>query len=112
MKESKTQYRDYNENTLPRLRRAYFRRCQDVEDMKAADESKSNPTLTSPVVSTPMSPKKVTPSQGTNPQPQTGASPGPQRGRQTSFGLPKGRDKSPGGGGGGTSLADLAHQGV
>lgn len=105
MKDSLSQYNEYSENTLPRLKRTYFRRCQEVDEIRAAEEPKpSNQTVTSPVISNPMPPGKPNPQQGTNPQPQ--ASGGPQRGRQTSIGLPKGRDRSPG-----TSLSDLAHQG-
>lgn len=36
LKESATAYADYAENTLPKLKRAYFRKCQEYEDLSLA----------------------------------------------------------------------------
>jgi len=36
LRESSIAYNEYAENTLPKLKRTYLRKCQDVEDLKAA----------------------------------------------------------------------------
>ncbi|KIO02466.1 hypothetical protein M404DRAFT_16145 [Pisolithus tinctorius Marx 270] len=36
IKDSNNAYADYAENTLPKLKRTYLRKCQEVEDLKAA----------------------------------------------------------------------------
>ncbi|EIN13461.1 RhoGAP-domain-containing protein [Punctularia strigosozonata HHB-11173 SS5] len=48
LKDSLTAYTDYAENTLPKLKRVYLKKCQDVEDYKTA-ASATSPIPTSNV---------------------------------------------------------------
>ncbi|KIM29131.1 hypothetical protein M408DRAFT_128687 [Serendipita vermifera MAFF 305830] len=114
IKISLTQYIEYAENVLPRLRRTYLKRCQEVDEWRSAGEPK--PQLTSPTISNPMSPKagmSLPPTSTNTGPPITGAGNGGgptlPRGRQSSIGIPNRRDRSPGSNT--TSFSDLAHQG-
>ncbi|CAG8529910.1 6537_t:CDS:10, partial [Acaulospora colombiana] len=60
IKSSLTQYTDYSENVLPRLKRMYIKRCQDVDELKAASDPKTS-SATSPIISNPILPKQSVP---------------------------------------------------
>jgi hypothetical protein len=109
---------EYAENVLPRLRRTYLKRSQEVDEWRSAGDPK--PTVTSPVISNPMLPKPGMPfPQASMNTGQVGISattagnPGGQaipRGRQSSSNVPTRRDRSPGSNP--TSFSDLAQQGM
>ncbi|KAH0838640.1 hypothetical protein J3R83DRAFT_6965 [Lanmaoa asiatica] len=46
LKESHSAYSDYAENTLPKLKRSYLKKCQEVEDYKLAASAPSQPPST------------------------------------------------------------------
>ncbi|PVG02244.1 RhoGAP-domain-containing protein [Serendipita vermifera] len=117
IKSSLTQYNDYSENVLPRLKRAYVKRCQEVDELKAAGDPRANST-TSPIISNPILPKPGIPfpqnspvtSQGTAVSPTNMPTGGAERGRRQSTATSQGkRDRSPSSNT--TSFSDLAQQG-
>ncbi|EPQ61103.1 RhoGAP-domain-containing protein [Gloeophyllum trabeum ATCC 11539] len=102
IKDSTNAHTDYAENTVPKLKRTYLRKCQEVEDLKLAAAAPSQPLTSQSDSSTIKSP--------TSPKP-TVTSPHPLRplDRRPSGGAPGGpRNRSPSGS---TALQDLAHQG-
>ncbi|KAG8831371.1 hypothetical protein FRC17_003252 [Serendipita sp. 399] len=110
IKNSWTQYNEYGENTLPRLKRAYFKRCQEADELRGNSIDLKAPTMTSPVLSNPAVPIQGAPlAKGSSMIAPSTSPPGGQRGRQSSVGQQQGkRDRSPSGA---TSFADLAQQG-
>ncbi|KAG8823943.1 hypothetical protein FRC19_002817 [Serendipita sp. 401] len=109
VKNSWTQYSDYGENTLPRLRRAYFKRCADADELRGNSIDIKAP-VTSPVISSPVIPKQGGPlvQSPSTIAPSSSPPERGQRGRQSSVGQQTKRDRSPSAA---TSFADLAQQG-
>ncbi|EJD55489.1 RhoGAP-domain-containing protein [Auricularia subglabra TFB-10046 SS5] len=98
LKDSITAHNDFAENTLPRLKRTYLKRCQEADEHKAAA---SRDSATSPV---------LTESNNGVQRSQTVSAPSPTRlgGRPTSMqAAPRNRSPSTAGG----TFADLAQQG-
>ncbi|KAG8835577.1 hypothetical protein FRC18_000266 [Serendipita sp. 400] len=109
VKNSWTQYSEYGENTLPRLRRAYFKRCADADELRGNSIDIKAP-VTSPVISSPVIPKQGGPlvQSPSTIAPSSSPPERGQRGRQSSVGQQTKRDRSPSAA---TSFADLAQQG-
>jgi hypothetical protein len=116
IKSSLTQYNEYSENVLPRLKRLYIKRCQEADELKAAGDPKINST--SPIISNPILPKPGVPFPQNSPTSSQGAgvistnmpTSGTERGRRQSTAASQGkRDRSPSSNT--TSFSDLAQQG-
>jgi hypothetical protein len=115
IKSSLTQYNEYSENVLPRLKRLYIKRCQEADELKAAGDPKINST--SPIISNPILPKPGVPFPQNSPTSSQGAgistnmpTGGTERGRRQSTATSQGkRDRSPSSNT--TSFSDLAQQG-
>lgn len=112
VKNSLVQYNEYSENTLPRLRRTYMKRCMEADEWK--HEGSARNTVTSPTTPHQPVPKPTSSTPSTPPtnnrsvyQSDAPSERGP-RGRQSSIGGQGRRDRSPGGS---TSFSDLAQQG-
>ncbi|KZT22129.1 RhoGAP-domain-containing protein [Neolentinus lepideus HHB14362 ss-1] len=102
IKESTNAHADYAENTVPKLKRNYLKKCQDVEDYKQAAAAPSQPLTTQsdgPPLKYPGSPKPTV----TAPLPLRPLDRRPSGGSGGA-----GRNRSPSSS---TALQDLAHQG-
>ena len=117
LKESSNAYNDYAEGTLPKLKRTYLRKCQDVEDHKAAAAAAPNAHHAPKTDVAPQFPAEQLGSPLTNSKsnPQVSSklvvtSPQPLRplDRRPSGGSPNARNRSPSTN---TAFSDLAHQG-
>ncbi|THH11784.1 hypothetical protein EW145_g435 [Phellinidium pouzarii] len=103
IKDSTLAHQDYAENALPRLKRTYFKRCQEVEDNKANAFAPSDPSgADTPVVLAPTRSNPNTSPVVTNPQPLRPLA------RRASGHHPQSRNRSPSAS---NPLHDLAHQG-
>ncbi|KAL5495565.1 hypothetical protein ACEPAI_1028 [Sanghuangporus weigelae] len=103
LKESAAAHQDYLDNVLPRLKRTYFKKCQDVEDNKLNALSPPPPGSTEASVA--LSPTRSNPNTNpvvTNPQPLRPLS------RRASGHHPQSRNRSPSAS---NPLHDLANQG-
>ncbi|EJD04273.1 uncharacterized protein FOMMEDRAFT_146262 [Fomitiporia mediterranea MF3/22] len=101
LKESAAAHQDYAENVLPRLKRTYFKKCQEVEDNKLNALSPTNTGTTEASVA--LSPTRSNPNTSpvvTNPQPLRPLS------RRASGHQPRNRSPSAS-----NPLHDLANQG-
>jgi hypothetical protein len=117
LRASSQAYTDYAENTLPKLKRTYLRKCQDVEDHKAAvqaqtphprQEGGQQPQSHSPEhYNAPLTNSKSNPSLPTKP---VVTSPHPLRplDRRPSGSMPTTRNRSPSAN---TPFSDLASHG-
>ncbi|KZS93245.1 RhoGAP-domain-containing protein [Sistotremastrum niveocremeum HHB9708] len=105
IKESMSAYQSYAENDLPKLKRQYLKKCQDVEDYKSAPQGSSNTTMPQSSGATESSAPVYQ-----KPYTQQITSPIPLRPphRQPSLSQPNTRARSPSTS---NSLQDLAHQG-
>ncbi|KAI5124481.1 hypothetical protein M0805_008363 [Coniferiporia weirii] len=103
IKDSTNAHQDYAENVLPRLKRAYFKKCQEVEDNKASAFPPSMPAgMDAPVILAPTRSNPNTSPVVTNPQPLRPLA------RRASGHHPQSRNRSPSAS---NPLHDLAHQG-
>ncbi|KAA1468463.1 RhoGAP-domain-containing protein [Dentipellis sp. KUC8613] len=107
LKESAAAHNEFIENQLPKLKRAYLRKCQEMEDYK------SSPTVVSPTAGQQPSFQDPSVAYGTsksNPLGKPITSPQPLRPleRRASASAPSTRNRSPSTSG---ALSDLAHQG-
>ncbi|KAH7104511.1 RhoGAP-domain-containing protein [Auriculariales sp. MPI-PUGE-AT-0066] len=117
IKESTIQHTEYAENTLPRLKRTYMKRCQEADEHRAASKetpaSMGSTTTTTTTTATTTNNNNNTLFDSSRAPPQrshTVATPSQARlgGRPTSM-QAEPRNRSPSSTGG--ALADLAHQG-
>lgn len=95
---------DYSENTLPRLKRVYVKRCQEADEAKGIAPRSYIPT--SPTISAPV---PLAPNTGVPNRPPSAQGNTVPRGRQSSIGASQ-RPRSPSNTGA-PSLSELAHQG-
>ena len=116
LKESSNAYNDYAEGTLPKLKRTYLRKCQDVEDHKAAAAAPNAhhapkadvaPQFPAEQHGSPLTNSKSNPQVSSKP---VVTSPQPLRplDRRPSGSSPNARNRSPSTN---TAFSDLAHQG-
>ncbi|KAH7912985.1 hypothetical protein BJ138DRAFT_1171559 [Hygrophoropsis aurantiaca] len=106
LKESGNAYNEYAENSLPKLKRAYLKKCQEVEDHKAAAAAPSN-TPYQEQGGAPLSNSRSNPSLPSKP---VVTSPHPLRplDRRPSGSGPTARNRSPSTS---TAFSDFAHHG-
>jgi hypothetical protein len=113
LRESSIAYNEYAENILPKLKRTYLRKCQDVEDLKAAQsqaprqDSGLQQSQSSEHSSSPLTNSRSNPSLPSKP---VVTSPHPLRplDRRPSGSMPTTRNRSPSTN---TAFSDLASHG-
>ncbi|KII93467.1 hypothetical protein PLICRDRAFT_121785 [Plicaturopsis crispa FD-325 SS-3] len=107
LKESSVTYNDFAENQLPKLKRTYLKKCQDVEEHKAAAHAAPASPTHPEFHNTPLTNTKSNPNVPSKP---IVTSPQPLRplDRRPSGSAPPARNRSPSSN---TAFSDLAHQG-